>query len=98
MENEKGSEGKMERRSNEDFQRNLMVDKVASGLRTGFYYHLAVYLTVNLLLLVIGLYLTPGFFWVMWTAMGWGIGIIIHGLSALLFSFSVAAKSYTMQK
>ena len=67
--------------------------RVAEGVRMGFYYHLSVYIAVNLLLLVISLKLTPGFFWVMWMAMGWGIGIIVHGLSALFLASPLAQKN-----
>ena len=91
MENEKAcsiTKGNNDR----DYLYNDTIARAATGLKTGFYYHLAVYLTVNLLMLVISLYLTPGFFWVMYMAMGWGIGIILHGLSALLFSLASGPK------
>lgn len=40
------------------------------------------YLGVILLLLVINLLTSPGYFWVVWPALGWGIALLIQGLSA----------------
>jgi hypothetical protein len=91
MENEKACSMKTGD-DDRDFLYNDFIARAATGLKTGFYYHLAVYLTVNLLMLVISLYLTPGFFWVMYMAMGWGIGIILHGLSALVFGLATGPK------
>lgn len=45
----------------------------------GFYVHFAVYLLVNALL--VGLNIQSGDpWWAQWPALGWGIGIIAHGL------------------
>ncbi|EAQ65527.1 hypothetical protein MED121_22687 [Marinomonas sp. MED121] len=40
------------------------------------------YAGVILLLLVINLLTNPGYFWVVWPALGWGIALLIQGLSA----------------
>lgn len=47
-----------------------------------FYSHLITYLVVIAILLVVNLLTGPDYLWVFWPAMGWGIGIISHGLSA----------------
>jgi hypothetical protein len=49
----------------------------------GFYIHLLVYLVMNLGLFVIDL-LTPGGPWFFWPLVGWGIGLLIHGVTVLL--------------
>ncbi|NKB63690.1 MAG: helix-turn-helix domain-containing protein [Gammaproteobacteria bacterium] len=45
----------------------------------GFYNHVIQYAAVMLLLLVINLFTSPGYMWVVWPALGWGIGVLIHG-------------------
>ena len=46
-----------------------------------FYHHLIQYLLTMLLLAGINWWFTPGTLWVIWPALGWGIGIVWHGLS-----------------
>lgn len=46
----------------------------------GFYLHLARYVIVITLLLGINLWTRPQYLWVVWVAMGWGIGVLFHGL------------------
>jgi transcriptional regulator with XRE-family HTH domain len=47
----------------------------------GFYTHLAKYVVVIILLFGINLVTSPGYIWVWWVAVGWGIGVVSHGLS-----------------
>lgn len=54
----------------------------------GFYSHLITYVLVISLLFVINLLTNPEYIWAWWPAMGWGIGIVNHGLNAFeLFNF-----------
>ena len=46
----------------------------------GFYLHLAQYVVVVTLLLGINLWTRPQYLWVGGVAMGWGIGVLFHGL------------------
>ena len=45
---------------------------------SGFYQHLAVYLLVNAVLVVINLVTSPHVLWFYWPLLGWGIGIVAH--------------------
>lgn len=45
-----------------------------------FYGHLFAYVLVMLFLLAINLYTFPGYLWVVWPALGWGIGIVSHAV------------------
>ena len=54
--------------------------------RIGFYTHLAVYVGVNILLLVINLTKSPEYLWFKWPLMGWGIGLFFHGMGVFVFS------------
>jgi transcriptional regulator with XRE-family HTH domain len=54
----------------------------------GFYSHLAKYVIVVFILLVINLFNSPQYFWVIWPAIGWGIGVLFHGLNVFeVFNF-----------
>ncbi|MBN1205393.1 MAG: 2TM domain-containing protein [Myxococcaceae bacterium] len=48
-----------------------------------FYSHLAVYLVVNLCLFILNMMTSPETRWFLWPLIGWGIGILIHGLSVI---------------
>lgn len=53
--------------------------------RRGFFVHLGVYLIVNAILFFIWLLSTPGaYYWPVWTAFGWGIGVAFHGFAVLV--------------
>ena len=47
----------------------------------GFYAHLTSYVVVMIGLIVINLFTSPDNFWAKWPLIGWGIGVISHGLS-----------------
>lgn len=47
---------------------------------TGFYIHLVVFILVLALLFVINWQATPEIWWVQWPFLGWGIGLLVHGL------------------
>jgi 2TM domain len=46
----------------------------------GFYIHLAQYVVVIGFLAIVNLVTSRQYFWVIWPALGWGIGILFHGL------------------
>ena len=54
--------------------------------KIGFYIHLAVYVGVNILLIIINLSTSPQHIWFMWPLLGWGIGLFFHGMSIFVFS------------
>lgn len=49
-----------------------------AGARMGWYIHATVYIAVNLLLVVISA--MSGRHWAVFPALGWGLGLAIHGL------------------
>jgi len=51
----------------------------------GFLIHLAAYVVVNIGLIAINVIATPNTWWFYWPLLGWGIGIIAHGI-ALYYS------------
>jgi hypothetical protein len=50
-----------------------------------FYIHLTVYILVNILLLTINLLTDAGNWWFLYPLGGWGIGVLVHGLSTFAF-------------
>jgi uncharacterized oligopeptide transporter (OPT) family protein len=54
--------------------------------KIGFYIHLAVYVGVNVLLIIINLLTSPQYLWFIWPVMGWGVGIFFHGMATFVFS------------
>jgi hypothetical protein len=63
------------------FERAARRDQRNAQARAGFRIHLAIYLAVNAMLVVIWA-VTPHAHetipWFLWPAMGWGIGIVAH--------------------
>jgi hypothetical protein len=51
--------------------------------KIGFYIHLAAFVSVNALLILINLATTPAHFWFQWPLLGWGLGLLIHALVIL---------------
>ncbi len=47
----------------------------------GFYIHAVQYVVVIAGLAAINLFSSPGYLWFLWAALGWGIGVAVHGLS-----------------
>jgi hypothetical protein len=61
------------------------VDRLArkrAAAKLGWYIHAAVYLTVNLLLTLLSA--LSGHHWAVFPAMGWGLGLAIHGAVVFL--------------
>lgn len=51
--------------------------------RSGFTRHLAAYVSGIALMAGINLLTSPGDWWVQWPALGWGLGLLSHGLGRL---------------
>jgi len=54
--------------------------------RLGFKIHLAVYLTVNAILISVNLINSPDSLWFIWPLMGWGIAIFWHAMGVFVFN------------
>lgn len=67
-----------------DYERAEAEIRAKEG-RISFYVHAAVYVLVNILLLVINLVFVPQFLWFFFPLVGWGIGLTMHYLFAVRF-------------
>ena len=66
--------------------------------RFGFYIHLAVYIGVNILLVIINVSTSPKFLWFKWPLIGWGIGVFFHAMGVFVFSGGSALKKRMIEK
>jgi hypothetical protein len=46
----------------------------------GFYGNLTAYIVVNVALMIINLATSPEYLWFFWPMLGWGIGVVFHGM------------------
>jgi hypothetical protein len=51
-----------------------------ADMKIGFRIHALVYVLVNAGLVVLNLLTTPGHIWFVWPILGWGVGLLGHGL------------------
>jgi len=66
--------------------------------RMGFYIHLIVYLLVNTFLTILNLAFSRDHIWVIWPMIGWGAGLIIHGLRTFVFNSGTSLKERLIEK
>ncbi len=70
-----------------DYERAEAALRAEQG-RTSFYIHAAVYVLVNILLIIINLMFVSGILWFVFPLIGWGIGLTMHYLFAVQFARS----------
>lgn len=46
----------------------------------GFYGNLTSYIVVNIVLVILNLQFSPDHLWFYWPMLGWGIGVVFHGM------------------
>lgn len=72
----------------DDFARAAFREREARQIlrRRGFYVHLAIYLAVNAMLVVIWAITGTDHPWFLYPLLGWGIGVAAHGAAAFWLS------------
>ena len=63
-----------------------------------FYGNLAVYVVVNVILIIINLVTSPDELWFYWVAIFWGIGIFFHASSVFLGKGKFLGKEWEEKK
>ena len=67
--------------------------------KKGFFIHLAIYVVVNIFLIIIWAVTNPGGYpWFIWPIIGWGIGVVIHGLSVFIFTRKTGWEQRELEK
>ncbi len=68
----------------DDFSAYRNAEKKMLAIK-GFYSHLISYIVVISGLAILNLVTSPGYLWFLWPALGWGIGLAIHGFGVFNF-------------
>lgn len=76
-------------------EKYLRAKKRVENLKA-FYIHLIVYILVNAMLLVMNLISDTGNWWFLYPLTGWGIGLIVHGVST--FTFGIFGAEWEERK
>ena len=66
--------------------------------KIGFYIHLAVYVGVNILLIIVNLTTSTQHLWFKWPLIGWGIGVFFHALGVFAFIEGSSIKERLIEK
>ena len=75
---------------------NYLQEKKRVENLKAFYIHLTVYILVNLMLFFINISSDSSKLWFLYPLGGWGIGIVIHGLTT--FPFGIFGKEWEERK
>jgi hypothetical protein len=97
MENQNHSQAADDRATTISVPRRIKARaRAGAGAKFAFYIHLAAYLTVNALLLLINAFTTPLLWWSLWVVLGWGFGLLIHALVSFLLPdlFGIKYRMY----
>ena len=65
---------------NDQQRRAAAVERIET--KRAFMVHAAIYVTVNIALVIIWAVASAGYFWPGWVIGGWGIGLVAHALQA----------------
>jgi hypothetical protein len=79
-------------------QKTYLRAKKRVEAKIAFYLHLAAYIVVNLLLIIINLATSTGYLWFKWPLLGWGIAIGFHALMTFVFSGGSVIKEKMIEK
>ena len=66
--------------------------------KVGFYIHLSVYIAVSILLIIINISTSSQNLWFTRPLIGWGIGVLFHGLGVFVFSGKPAITERMIEK
>jgi hypothetical protein len=70
---------------NQEFERYQRAKKQVEEIK-GFYGHLISFVLVMVGLLFINLRYSPQYLWFFWPLLGWGIGLLFHGMKAFNYT------------
>lgn len=55
-----------------------------SQQRKGFQSHLFIFIAINAFLVILNLLVSPGYFWAIYPILGWGLGLLLHGIKVYM--------------
>ena len=71
--------------NNQEFERYQRAQKQVAEIK-GFYGHLLWFVVVMFFFLFINLRYSPEYLWFFWPMLGWGIGLLFHGLKTFNYT------------
>lgn len=81
-----------------DEQEIYRTAKKRANAKMGLCIHAAVYVVVNVLLVVINLSASPDNLWFVWPLAGWGLGLAFHAMAIYLFLDGGRIKDQMIRK
>jgi len=72
--------------------------KKRAEAKFGFFIHLAIYIAVSVLLIIINLSSSTQSHWFKWPIIGWGIGVFFHFMGVFVFSGRSAVTEKMIEK
>ncbi|MCP4632514.1 MAG: 2TM domain-containing protein [candidate division Zixibacteria bacterium] len=66
--------------------------------KIGFYTHLSAYIVISIFLIIINYSTSSQYLWFKWPLIGWGIGVLFHGLGVFVFSGGSAIAERMIEK
>jgi hypothetical protein len=71
---------------------------LAGGNAAAFYRHAMIYVVANVLLAVLNLLKSPDHPWFPWVILGWGIGVLAHGLNVYSYRWLGSRREQMIQR
>lgn len=66
--------------------------------RLAFYRHVVIYVAVNAFLLILNYVRTPDQWWSKWSILGWGFGLVMHGISVYSYRWREGSRERMIQR
>jgi 2TM domain len=67
-------------------------------MQRAFYRHVMIYIVVNVLLAAVNLLKDPNHLWFQWGMLGWGIGLLVHGLNVYSYRWSGSRREQMIER
>ena len=71
---------------------------VRATMQRTFYRHVMIYIVVNVALAAVNLLKDPNHLWFQWGMLGWGIGLLVHGLKVYSYRWSGSRREQMIQR
>ena len=70
---------------------------VRAAMQHAFYRHVMIYIIVNVMLVAVNLLKDPNHLWFQWGMLGWGIGLLVHGLNVYSYRWLGSHREQMIQ-
>jgi hypothetical protein len=71
---------------------------VRATMQRAFYRHVMIYIVVNALLVALNLLKDPNHLWFQWGMLGWGIGLLVHGLNVYSYRWFGSRREHELEQ